>query len=209
MAIAVQCQVLREWGRFDEAIELLGRYGSRGKTLVIPALERRLLAVCALDMARIEAECGRADDAWHHIQEALAELGNDAKLGLKCRAASSWVLAARGLDSDSQRISDEAEANLAEFVQDPGTCRGVLYDLGMAACTRHDHAKGEAYWSHYLALSPDPVYRPTALYFRGECRWQMGDTTSARDDYRAAVAMEIDTHYSRLARRRLGQISLL
>ena len=102
MAIAVQSQILREWGRFDEAIEMLRRHDEETK-FVIPAFERRIRAVCALDMSRIEAECGRADDAWTHIQEARSELASDAKLGLKCDAAASWVLAARGLAGDSRR----------------------------------------------------------------------------------------------------------
>ena len=56
-----------------------------------------------------------------------------------------------------------------------------------------DHEKGENCWNRYLELSPDPVYRPTALYFRGECRRQRGDTSDAEADFREAVAMDIDT----------------
>ena len=83
MAVAVQSQILRGWGRFDEALELLGRHDG-GPKLVIPAHEHRIQAVRALDVSRIEAECGRPDDAWAHIQQAIEVLGNDAKLGLYC-----------------------------------------------------------------------------------------------------------------------------
>lgn len=206
MAIAVQSQILREWGRFEDALERLGRHDD-APNLVIPALERRIRAAVALDRSRIEAECGRADDAWVHIQEAVSELGNDAKLGLQCDAAASWIFAARGLADDSRRVADQAKARLADFERDPSTCRGVLYDLGMAAWTRGDHETGEELWSRYLDLRPDPVYRPTALYFRGECRRLQGNTPGAKADFREAVAMEIDTHYARLARRRLGHMS--
>lgn len=205
MAIAVQSQVFREWGRYDEALAILGRHGQAG-TLVIPAQERRIRAVCALDMSRIEAECGRAEDAWVHIQEAVAVLGDDAKLGLKCDSAASWVFAARGLIDDSRRVADQAEARLPHFDHDPSTCRGVLYDLGMAAWTRGDSEVGESCWNRYLGLKPDPVNRPTALYFRGECRLHQGNTTDARADFHDAVAMDIDTHYARLARRRFGEV---
>src|SRR5262249_40943762 len=150
------------------------------------------------------AECGRGDDAWAHIQEALAEFGDDAKLGLKCEAAASWVLAARGLADDSRRRAAQAEARLPKFRGDPGTCRGALYDLGIAACPRGDHAQGADCWGRYLGLGPDPVSQPTALYFRGECRRQLGDVPGAEDDYRAAVAMDVDTHYARFARYRLA-----
>ncbi len=206
MAIAVQSQVLRELGRFDEALEVLGRYGDTPK-LAIPAHERRIRAVLALDTSRIEAECGRADDAWAHIEEARAELANDAKLGLKCEGAVSWVLAARGLADDSQRVAGEVEARLPEFERDPSTCRGIMYDLGMAACTRGDHESGERCWSRYLELSPDPVHQPTALYFRGECRQHRGDAPGAIADFRQASAMNIDSHHAQLARHALEEVS--
>ena len=141
MALAVQCQILREWGRFDEALEMLRRH-DQATNIVIPALERRVRATRALDMSRIEAECGRADDAWAHIQQAISELGNDAKLGLKCDAAAAWVLSARGHAEESRRVTGQVEDRLIAFEHDPSTCRGVLYDLGMAACTRGDHEKG-------------------------------------------------------------------
>ena len=207
MSLIVQCYILKEWGRFEEALEMLRRH-DEATNIVIPALERRIRAVCALDGSRIEAECGRTDDAWVHIQQAISELGNDAKLGLNCEAASAWILAASGHADESRRVAAEVEARLLDFEHDPSTCRAVLYDLGMAACARGDHEQGEDYWSRYLDLSPDPVYRPTALYFRGECLRHLGDAADAEADFREAIAMDIDTHYARLARSRLRELSL-
>lgn len=207
MSLAVRSQVLRDWGRFDEALDLLRRhYETPG--FVIPAHERRMRAACALEMSRIEAGCGRADDAWTHIQEAISVLGNDAKLGLNCEATAAWVLAARGLDDDSRRVAGLVEARLSEFEQDPSTCRGVLYDLGMAAWTRGDHETCEDCWTRYLGLSPDPVHRPTALYYRAECRRHRGDSAGAVAELREAVAMNIDSHHARLARGRLTESRL-
>ncbi len=203
MAIAIQSQILRGWGRFDEALELLGRHDD-GPKLNIPAHERRIQAVRALDLSRIEAECGRVDDALAHIQQAIEVLGNDAKLGLYCEGALAWVHAARGLADESRRVAAQAEARLAEYDGDPSTCRGVYYDLGMAACKRGDYENGENCWDQYLELFPDPVHQPTALYFRGECRLHLGEKSAAIADFRAAVAMNIDTHYAGLARKRLA-----
>ena len=206
MALAEQSHVLREWGRYDEALTLLRRH-DEGPKLAIPGHERRIQAVRALDTSRIEAECGRADAAWAHIQEAKAVLANDAKLGLKCEGAVAWILAVRGLAEESQQLAGQVEARLIEFERDPSTCRGVMYDLGMAACVRGDHESGEKCWSRYLELSPDPVHQPTALYFRGECRRGRGDTTGARADFHDAVAMNIDSHHARLARGGLDEMS--
>ncbi len=208
IAYAVQLSVLREWGRFDEALLMMERHDS-SKKVVIPALERRLMAASNLDRSRIEAESGKADDAWIHIQEAVAVLGNDPKLGLKCDGAAAWIFAARGLAEDSRRVADQVKERLADFEQDPSTQRGALYDLGMAACVRGDHDEGIDCWTRYLGLKPDPVHRPTAFYFRGECRRQLGDRTGAKADYDAAIGLEIDSHYARLARSRRGEMSLL
>jgi tetratricopeptide (TPR) repeat protein len=207
MAIAVQSHILSDWGRFDEAIAMLRRHDEETK-LVIPAFERRIRAVCALDMSRMEAECGRADDAWANILRAQSELASDAKLGLKCEAAAAFVMAARGLAGDSRRLADQVEDRLAEFAHDPSTCRACLYDLGLAAHARGDHEKGKDCWNRYLELGPDPVHRPTALYFRGECRRHHGDTSGAAADFREAVAMDIDTYYAGLARARLAEMPL-
>ena len=117
MSLVVQSEILREWGRYDEALATLARHKDAGQ-IVIPDLERRFGAVVSLDTARVEAECGRADAAWSHIQEALAVLRDDAKLGFKCEAASCWVLAVRGLTDDSRRVSSELEKRLTDFERD-------------------------------------------------------------------------------------------
>jgi tetratricopeptide (TPR) repeat protein len=207
MSLAVQSQILREWGRYDEALAIRAGYKDAGR-LVIPHGERRIIAVWSLDTARIEAECGRGDAAWSHIQDALVVLQKDAKLGLVCEAVCCWALAVRGLADESQSVSSEIETRLGDFERDPKTCRGVLHDLGMAACARGDHHAGIDCWARYLGLRPDPVHQPTAFYKRGECHRELGQHTEAHNDYRAAVAMNLDTYHARLARQRLDGFAL-
>jgi tetratricopeptide (TPR) repeat protein len=207
MSLAVGAVILAGRGRYDDALAAMERF-REGRPFTIPRDERRIRAVCSLDRARVEAQCGRTEDAWRHIHEALAELGNDAKLGLKCETVLSWVLAVRGDAGESQRLAASLEPRLAAFERDPSTCRGALYNLGMAAGARGDHAAGIDCWTRYLALNPHRVYRPDGLYHRGECHRHLGHLDDARADYEAAVAMNIDSHFSRLARRRLGELAL-
>jgi tetratricopeptide (TPR) repeat protein len=206
-SLLARAGILHARGRYDEALAMLGRC-SEADPLAIPDFERRSRAVCSLSAARIEAECGRADDARRHIHEALAVLANDAKLGLICEAALSWAHAVRGDAAESQRLAASLEPRLAAFERDPTTCRDVLYDLGMAACARGDHAAGIDCWTRYLGLGPYPVYQPDALYHRGECHRHLGHLHEARSDYQAAVALDIGTHFSHLALRRLGELAL-
>jgi tetratricopeptide (TPR) repeat protein len=205
---AIQTQVLREWGRYDEALAIYGNQ-QKSVTFFIPRFERRIRAVRSLDRACVEAECGRVDDAWLHIQEAIDGLATDARFAFKSEAALSLVFAARGDADESQRLAAWLEPRLTAFERDPATCRSVLYDLGMAACARGDHAAGIDCWTRFLALGPSPVRQPNALYHRGECHRLLGDLGAARNDYQAAVAMNIDSHFSRLARQRLGELALL
>jgi tetratricopeptide (TPR) repeat protein len=206
-SLLARAEILHARGRYDEALATLGRCSEAGP-LTVPHFERRSRAVCSLGAARIEAECGRAGDARRHIHEALAVLANDAKLGLICEAVLSWVHAVRGEAAESQRLAASLEPRLAAFERDPATSRDVLYELGMAACARGDHAVGIDYWTRYLALDPYPVYRPDAYYHRGECYRQLGRLDEARGDYQAAVTMDIATHFSQLALRRLGELAL-
>jgi tetratricopeptide (TPR) repeat protein len=208
MSLIVQSQALKEWGRFEESLALSERY-SEGVPLHIPSLERRLLAYLALGASCVEAECGRADDAWRRLQEPLAELGDDAKLGLQAEGAACFILAARGLADESRSAAVRIEARLGDFEGDPATRRTCLYCLARAACTRGDHLAGIDSWTRYLDLGPAPVYYPTAFYFRGECHHQLGQPADARKDYRAAVATDLDTYHARLARRQLGEVTIL
>jgi tetratricopeptide (TPR) repeat protein len=206
MSFIIRSLILKEWGRFDDALAMLERYKDADPN-VIPQLESRVSAALSLDTARLEVECGKVDAARAHLEEAFAELRDDARLGLLCGAAESWILAARDLTDESQRRASEIESRLTAFAGDPSTCRAVLFDLGMAANERGDYHAGIDCWTRYLTLSPDPVYHPTAHYHRGECRRQLGRLAEARDDYQTAVALNLDTHYSRLARRQLGEIA--
>ncbi|HEX7377607.1 MAG TPA: tetratricopeptide repeat protein, partial [Pirellulales bacterium] len=126
MALGIKSMVLRDLGRYDEALAALEQF-KQTSPLAIPYYERRLLAVLALDTARIEADCRRGGDAWQHIEEALAVLGDDAKLGLSCEAAACWALAVRGGVNESQRRAEQLEPRLADFDRDPSTCRTVFY----------------------------------------------------------------------------------
>jgi tetratricopeptide (TPR) repeat protein len=208
VALAIQSQIHHARGRYDDALAAVARL-REATPFAIPRNDRRVRAAYSLDAARMEADCGRTDDAWRHVREALAELGSDAKLGFRCQAALSWVHAVRGDAGESQRLAARLESELAAFENDPGTCRAVLYDLAMAAAARGDHSAGIACWTRYLTLRPHPVYRPGALYHRGECYRHLGRLDDARGDYQAAVALTIDTHFARLARQRLGEVALL
>src|SRR5262249_40355908 len=119
-ALAAQNTVLYAWGRFDEALDAIRRFRA-APGFALPSDERKGQAAAALDMGRVEAEVGRAAGAGEHVQEAVRELGDDAKLGFACDSVAAWVFPLRGLPDDSRRISAQVEARLPEFEQDRNT----------------------------------------------------------------------------------------
>jgi tetratricopeptide (TPR) repeat protein len=203
VSLSVEADIFHDQGRYDEALAAVARCKEIGP-LVTPSAERRVQAIRALGTARILAECSRGEDAWIHIQQALEVLKDDAKLGLMCEASTAWVLAAMGHAEDSRRLAASVENRLSSFKEDPSTCRSVLYDLGMAACASGDYLVGVKRWTLYMTQSPDPIYHPSGHFHRGECFRCLGQLIEANHDYRAAVAMNFDTHFTRLARRRLA-----
>jgi tetratricopeptide (TPR) repeat protein len=202
----VQADILRVWGRFDEALAAL-QQARDANPHAIPSLERRSQAICCLSIAWLEAHVGRADDAWQHLSEAVTELGSDAKLGLWCDATAAWVFALRGDLERSARISTQVEERLAGLAQDRRSQLNALIHLGRAAAARGEFARGVDYWEQVLGLEPDPIERVSVLYYLGECHERLENVAEAQAVYQEAVGMQIDTHNARLARQRLAELS--
>ena len=207
-SLAVQSAIFWNWGRYDDALAVLARHKDVNEQ-IIPYFNRRVVAhFCD----RHRPHRGRVRPSQRSLvahPRNRAEFSSDAKLSLICEAATSWVLSPpRGLSTSHNVSPASSKRSSPPSERDPSTCRSVLYDLGMAACTRGDHHAGIACWTRYLALSPDPVYQPTAYYHRGECHRQLAQLSEAINDYQAAVALNLDTHFSQLARRRLGELTL-
>jgi tetratricopeptide (TPR) repeat protein len=205
-AFMVQADILRAWGRFDEALDAL-RQARQTTPHGTPAGERRSQAICCLSIAWLEAHMGRTEDAWQHLSEAVTELGSDFKLGLWCDATAAWVFALRGDVDRSAQIAGEVEARLPELAQDRRAQLNALIHLARAAFARGDYAEGVGCWERALELNPDPIERVSVLYYLGECHEHLHDSRAAEAAYREAIAMEIDSHNAQLARQRLAELS--
>ena len=172
MAQAVRSQILREWGRYDEALELLSRHDEASK-LVIPAHERRRSRLRASWIHRASRQnvggqttpgptSRRPRPYWRATPSSVSSVtapwrGSSRHAGSRTSRDRSPVKWKRGSSNSSATRARVAES--CTTWASPPSARG-------------DHENGERYWSRYLELSPDPVHQPTALYFRGECRRQ-------------------------------------
>ncbi len=207
LAHMTRAECLRIMGHFVEARE--GFEASRAaQPYPQPDLERRGRATIDLGLSWLEAEEGNLELAIDYLDRALPEMDGDDKLSLWCTAAQAWYFAALGRTDEAQRKIWEVQTQAPHFSADRQTqslCRAMVaracYALGdLTRCQEH--------WEAYFQTYPDPVFRPGALYYYGECLLASGDYHNAVVAWQQAVAMNLDTHHSRLAARRLRELQV-
>jgi|SRR5579864_5453301 len=204
-ALTILAEIQRTRGNFEEALEAL-RQARLAQALVIPALERRSQAVISLTMAWIEAEADQVHNAWNHLQQALSELGEDAKLGLWCDATAAWVFALLGQTEKALQILERAETRDGEFANDRTAQLNFHALLGKAAAALGDFERGKEHWEQFLALGPNRVNLPSGWYFLGESQRQLGDLEAARAAFQEACAFGVESYHAQLAKEKLSTL---
>jgi hypothetical protein len=154
-------------------------------------------------MSLVEAELGRWDRAEEYLLQITPSMNTDPKIGLMIEGALAWLHAGLGRREPARNHLARAEARLADFPDERSTRLGVLALLGRAALLLDDHALAEHLWLSFFDAGPYPGLSPTGFYYLGEARLGLGQVDGARVAFERAVALEIDTHHARLARRRL------
>jgi len=171
----VQAEILKLWGRYDEAIDLL-KQASRAEPLPFVSLERLHQAFISLVIAGIEAEKGHADEAMRLLEEIKDVANQDPKASLIWTATLSWVQATSGRHQEAMATLAEAEKHLMnEFPQDRSVQTDVYALMGRAFLIVGDLMTSIECWERCLKANPIPVLRPTILYHLGECYFQQGE----------------------------------
>lgn len=202
LAALSEAEAFKSMGRFDQARDALAR-AQRSEPLTIPAEERRSLGTLALGFALLESEAGQPDVAASRLLEARAGLAGDERLAVWCDTVHAWILAQQGKPAESAAVLAQAEARLASFASDHATWEIYAVMRARALTASGDYGTALGAWEAYLGGKIDPVDQPTALHHIGECYERLGDPNRARDAYRRACDLGIDSHDARLARRRL------
>jgi tetratricopeptide (TPR) repeat protein len=190
-------------GDTDTAIAATERAIPREKSF-IPALNRRIQAVYAKEMAALHAEAGRGDIALVQLRAAEPELAGDPKLRVSLDAAAALVHAVRGERTEALARIARSDANRGTIPEDRVTQRAALYLLGKAALVLNDPARAESHFHTYLELEPNPVFLPYVHYHLAECRRRLGDLDGGQAHDRQAAAFHFGTLHERLARERLA-----
>ena len=204
---AARFDILRLWGRWDEALAALDR-AEHLDPLAIVRNEAKMKGVQSYSRARMFMEKNSLNDAETQLEAARAALGDDPKFAVWCDAAAVRLAALQGRRDEALLGLDQFEHQLAEFAQDPNTGSAILGNLGRAALVLGEFSRARDFWQAYLDLPPPTVEIPLALYHLGEAHRGLGDDTSARACYSRAVATGLDTHDARLAQARLRKLFL-
>lgn len=215
----VEAESLRETGRFDEARSVVARM-KQGPRHDQPRIERRMQAMCALTLAWIEttADCPEAalvalEETREHLKEATATsvwppppASGEDKLGIYCDATQMRVHAQLGQPDTARRLRAGVESRISRYMNDRSVMMSVYGQFARAAYFSGDLAESCAFWQRYLDCKPNPVGLPGAYYWLGETHLRLGETDTARDFFRQAVAPGIDSLDARRAQARLNEL---
>ena len=215
----VEC--LRDIGKFDEAREVIAQW-RLALAYPQPALQRRIQALADFAAATVEVRAEQPEAALAFLEKA--RLGfeakampseetwppspqkGDDKLLLWCDATKVLALAQRGDAQASRLLCDEVVSRSSLFLEDRGTQNGVYSTLGRAAFVLGDLAECKKLFEIFLDWKPSPVGLLSAHYWLGETHLRLGETETARDFFRQAVAPGIDSLDARRAAARLAEL---
>ncbi len=203
----IRYEVLRSWGRFDEALAAVDR-ASRLDPFPNARAEKFTQGIFAFARASVFAEQGKLDEARTALAEARKGVAGDAKVSLWCDASAARIDALQGRRDAALRAVDDADAALAGFTQDRNTRSGVLGNLGRATLALGEFDRALGYWDEYLAAPPQPVDFPTGHYHLAEAYRALGDNARARAEYRKAIDSGLMAHYVSLAQSRLRTLPI-
>ncbi len=190
-------------GNYDKAMRAL----EHSKMIAIshvPARSRRADAAIDMQLAIVQAELGRFEEALASIDRAGAELAGDPKLSVILHSSAALVHALAGQSDDALTRIDAAEEGRAAVPDDGTTQRGALYLLARAALAIDEPEWAEALLVEYQHHGPHPVYHPYLWYHLAECRRRLGDQSRGRDYDRKAASARFGTMWERLAGERLA-----
>ena len=220
ISYSTEAETLRDMGRFDEARAVMEQR-RHAPGFDQPDVERRMQALSALGSAWIEARADQPDAALAFVEQARpafeakvassstwppAPQKGDDKLLLWCDAVKTLALAQRGDTEAARQLHTDVLRRLPLFHQDRASQLTVSAHLGRASFVLNDLAEAKALFQQYCHYLPDPSSRPSALYWLGETHLRLGETDTARDFFRQAVAPGIDSLDARRAQARLNEL---
>jgi tetratricopeptide (TPR) repeat protein len=199
---SVEYECLKDWGRFEEALDTLNAL-RRSQSFPTPSAARRMAAVYDAAQAVLYLELGRPSEALPLLDGAIVALTNDSKLNLIYRGNRVWARAASGRQEETQTEAQRIAEQLPEFASSRGTQLDILYSLGRAYLVQENYTYSLACWEQYLEQKPDPVNRPTGLYYAALCHLKQGRTDSALSLLHQVIESGLDRYSVRLAQKQL------
>jgi tetratricopeptide (TPR) repeat protein len=190
-------------GRLADAIEVLERAIAINDHHT-PSARRRSTAVIQKDIAVLHAELGRAEMAQELLRQVLPALGGDGKLMVGIDVSAALIDALCNDRAAARSWIAKAEESRKDFPDDVATQRAALYHLARASLLVDEPQQAESILCAYLALDPDPVFRPYAYYHLAECRNRLGDLEGGREFDIRAASTSFGTRWEQMSRERIA-----
>lgn len=197
--------MLKTLGRFDEALEVLQKHQNCAEDFNIRR-ENRFDGTFMLANASLYAAIGDGEKAYSFWQRGAPEFERDVKMRFHCKGLQAWILALLGQNREAISLITETE-NTEAIAQSPGSLRDNAFFRLQAAFALQEHTLGLRLAQEHLTMQLPPISFPQAYYLLGECRRGRNEDTAARQAYEKAVALGLDTHFTRLAKARLQEMS--
>ncbi len=201
----IEAECLRAEGRFREAAAELDR-ARAASPLPNAGLERRTQGLLHWVSALVYLEAFQGEPAARHLEQARPLIGVDDRFRLWLVATEAAARAVAGERESSLARIDQAARGARRYTGDRLTQLVCAAMLARTAYALQDWSRSRDAWEVYLRLQPQPLFVPGALYFLGETARQQGDLAATRTAFHQAIAANLDTYYSRLARERLAEL---
>ncbi len=207
--LAVRYELLRTQGHFADALATLAQIGA----LPAPSkkVEGRYAAALALSGAITHAESGASgslDQAQALLLDAQNAIGRDPRLSVARLSVSLWVNALQGKRTAVAALLSQVEGQMPPFERDRETRLTCLVRVALAHLALGDGPRARVRLEEALEKGRlDPVSLPAAYFHVGESYRINGAKDTAAEWYRKAIALDIETHYARLAREGLATVS--
>jgi Tetratricopeptide repeat len=171
-----------------------------------PREERKVQAVLKMHMAHNRIDLGQFEQASDDFRHARVEVARDPRLCALCEAIPVRVSAIQGLRAEAIAGAEallRAIESPAVGVPNRWVCQSFL---GRSFLDAGEVERAVGCFERVRAETRYPISQPLAWYYLGECARRLGDLPRAREDFKQATSLGIDSHHSRLAEQRLGEL---
>jgi tetratricopeptide (TPR) repeat protein len=194
-------------GRYDEALDALRDAICRGTERVWTTVSAESRATALLECARLCGHLSLYDEADSLIASCDESLQNVARHRHKVAVSRAIIDCYRSQFDSARKALDTLEPELDQILSSAFEAKSCLPLMARAYLMLRDFDRAKTMLAHRRHAGVYPVAEPRYFLYLGQSEAGIGNLDAARDAYKRAVSLGIDTADSRIAREKLGLLS--